>query len=39
MADDPIILLQELHIANASIIGISQGGMIAQLFAISILKR
>ena len=31
MADD---LYHSLHIANASIIGISQGGMIAQLFAI-----
>ena len=34
MADDLYHSLQELHIANASIIGISQGGMIAQLFAI-----
>lgn len=34
MADDFYHSLQELHIANASIIGISQGGMIAQLFAI-----
>ena len=34
MADDLSQSLQELHIANASIIGISQGGMIAQLFAI-----
>lgn len=34
MADDLYQSLQELHIANASIIGISQGGMIAQLFAI-----
>ena len=34
MADDLYQSLQELHIDNASIIGISQGGMIAQLFAI-----
>ena len=34
MADDLSQSLQELHIDNASIIGISQGGMIAQLFAI-----
>ena len=34
MADDLYQSLQELHIANASIIGMSQGGMIAQLFAI-----
>ena len=34
MADDLYHSLQELHIAKASIIGISQGGMIAQLFAI-----
>ena len=34
MADDLYQCLQELHIDNASIIGISQGGMIAQLFAI-----
>lgn len=34
MADDLYHSLQELHIDNASIIGISQGGMIAQLFAI-----
>lgn len=34
MADDLYHSLQELHIANASIIGMSQGGMIAQLFAI-----
>ncbi len=34
MADDLYQSLQELHIENASIIGISQGGMIAQLFAI-----
>lgn len=34
MADDLYHSLQEFHIANASIIGISQGGMIAQLFAI-----
>ena len=34
IADDLYHSLQELHIANASIIGISQGGMIAQLFAI-----
>ncbi|MFQ6974375.1 MAG: alpha/beta hydrolase [Streptococcus salivarius] len=34
MADDLYHSLEELHIANASIIGISQGGMIAQLFAI-----
>ena len=34
MADDLYQSLQKLHIANASIIGISQGGMIAQLFAI-----
>ena len=30
MADDLYHSLQELHIANASIIGMSQGGMIAQ---------
>ncbi len=34
MVDDLYHSLQELHIANASIIGMSQGGMIAQLFAI-----
>lgn len=34
MADDLYHSLEVLHIANASIIGISQGGMIAQLFAI-----
>ena len=34
MADDLYQSLQGLHIDNASIIGISQGGMIAQLFAI-----
>ncbi len=34
MADDLYQSLQEFHIDNASIIGISQGGMIAQLFAI-----
>ncbi len=34
IADDLYHSLQELHIANASIIGMSQGGMIAQLFAI-----
>ena len=34
MADDLYQSFQELHIDNASIIGISQGGMIAQLFAI-----
>ena len=34
MADDFYQSLQELHVDNASIIGISQGGMIAQLFAI-----
>lgn len=34
MADDLYHSLQELHIANTSIIGMSQGGMIAQLFAI-----
>ena len=34
MADDLYHSLQELHIAKASIIGISQGGMIAQIFAI-----
>ena len=34
MADDLYQSLQELHIDNASIIGISQGGMIAQIFAI-----
>ena len=34
MADDLYHSLQELHIAKASIIGMSQGGMIAQLFAI-----
>ena len=34
MADDLYRSLEKLHIANASIIGISQGGMIAQLFAI-----
>lgn len=34
MADDLYQSLQVLHIDNASIIGISQGGMIAQLFAI-----
>lgn len=39
MADDLYHSLQELHIANASIIGISQGGMIAQLFAIKYPKK
>ena len=34
MADELYQSLQELHIDNASIIGMSQGGMIAQLFAI-----
>ena len=34
MADDLYRSLEKLHIANASIIGISQGGMIAQIFAI-----
>lgn len=34
MADDLYQSLQELHIDDASIIGTSQGGMIAQLFAI-----
>lgn len=34
MADDLYQSLQGLHIDNASIIGISQGGMIAQIFAI-----
>ena len=34
MADDLYHSLQELNIAKASIIGMSQGGMIAQLFAI-----
>lgn len=34
MADDLYRSLEKLHIANASIIGMSQGGMIAQLFAI-----
>ena len=34
MADDLYQSLQELYIDDASIIGISQGGMIAQLFAI-----
>ena len=34
MADDLYQSLQELHIDNASIVGMSQGGMIAQLFAI-----
>ena len=34
MVDDLYHSLQELHIANASIIGMSQGGMTAQLFAI-----
>lgn len=34
MADDLYHSLEKLHITNASIIGISQGGMIAQLFAI-----
>ena len=34
IADDLYHSLQELHIAKASIIGMSQGGMIAQLFAI-----
>ena len=34
MADDLYQSVQELHIDNASIIGMSQGGMIAQLFAI-----
>lgn len=34
MADDLYHSLEALHIDNASIIGISQGGMIAQLFAI-----
>ena len=34
MADDLYSSLEKLHIANASIIGISQGGMIAQIFAI-----
>ena len=34
MADDLYMSLEKLHIVNASIIGISQGGMIAQLFAI-----
>ena len=34
MAGDLYHSLQELHIAKASIIGMSQGGMIAQLFAI-----
>lgn len=34
MADDLYRSLEKLHIVNASIIGISQGGMIAQLFAI-----
>ena len=34
MADDLYHSLEALHIDNASVIGISQGGMIAQLFAI-----
>ena len=34
MADDLYHSLEKLHITNTSIIGISQGGMIAQLFAI-----
>lgn len=34
MADDLYHSLEKLHITNASIIGISQGGMIAQIFAI-----
>lgn len=34
MAEDLYHSLEALHITNASIIGISQGGMIAQLFAI-----
>ena len=34
MADDLYRSLEKLHIVNASIIGISQGGMIAQIFAI-----
>lgn len=34
MAEDLYHSLEKLHITNASIIGISQGGMIAQLFAI-----
>ncbi|WP_247915797.1 alpha/beta fold hydrolase [Streptococcus salivarius] len=34
MAGDLYHSLQELHITKASIIGMSQGGMIAQLFAI-----
>ena len=34
MADELYQSFQELHIDNASIIGISQGGMITQLFAI-----
>lgn len=34
IADDLYHSLEALHITNASIIGISQGGMIAQLFAI-----
>ena len=39
MADDLYHSLEVLHIANASIIGISQGGMIAQLFAIKYLQK
>ena len=34
MADDLYYSLEALHIDNASVIGMSQGGMIAQLFAI-----
>ena len=34
MADDLCRSLEKLHIAKASIVGISQGGMIAQIFAI-----
>lgn len=39
IADDLYHSLQELHIANASIIGMSQGGMIAQIFAIKYPKK
>ena len=39
MADGLYHSLQELHIAKASIIGISQGGMIAQIFAIKYPKK